>query len=178
MTIVVTNSGKVTIVEGSGVTTVVDCPNMLASQDNPPPVYEWSGVDVTCPTGWTSSEHGYGRMRSGNNAYGNLPSPSGSPYYNKIQGSGRFMTTIVGNLLIGRPYQLSGFMSSRPDFDPSVLEIKVDGVVILHTGPLGAGFVAFGPITVIATATSHTLGFFNASDVGDRTVLIDGLSLK
>ena len=158
--------------------TVVGSSNkVLASQDNPPPVYNVNGVDAaTSPTGWTFST-GCRRMRSTNNNVGNLPSPSGSAYYDIMPGTGKFMTTTVENLVVGRQYQIGGFVSNRPNYVPSAVEVRFDGVAVFETTTAN-GFVAFGPVTVLATATSHTLGIFNVSSVTEGTIYIDGLYMK
>ena len=118
-------------------------------------------------------------MRKNNNAWGGLVNPSGSPYYNLIQGTGGSLTTKVANLVVGQSYQLSGFVSNRPGFLPSAFEVRMDGAVILPKMIATANtFIPFGPITVQAKAITHTLGFYNVSDPGDRTVLLDGLLFK
>ena len=152
--------------------------SLLPSQDVPPIVSDWSGTDGTNPIGWTFI-NGARRVRNTNNAWGNLPNPSASPYYNLMQGAGSVLRTTVPNLVVGRSYQLSGYVSNRPGFPASALEVALDSKIIIpKMGPLDSKFVPLGPVTVQATATSHILEFRNVSAPGDCTVLLDGLSFK
>ena len=124
MPIVVTNGGKVTFLEGSTTTVVDSSKNMLASQYNAAPIYNVNGVyAAVSPTGWTF-DSGSRRMRSTSNDFGNLPSPSGSPYYRIIIGTGKHMTTTVEHPVIGRQYQISGFISNRPNYFESALDVQ------------------------------------------------------
>jgi hypothetical protein len=149
--------------------------NLIPSQNNPPPVFNANGSDWNTPTGWTFSS-GAKRIRSGTNAFGNLISPSNVPFYNLLQGTGTFMRTNLQNLVIGKMYKLSGYVSNRPGSPVSMFEMKLDAVVIIPpTDPSATKFVPLGPVMVQATATSHTLEFRNVSDPGDCSVMVDGL---
>jgi hypothetical protein len=162
--LLVTHPGTINAIQG----------NLIPPQNNPPPVFNANGTDGTTPTGWTFS--GARRLRSGTNAFGNIISPSNAPFYNLLQGTGKFLRTNLQNLVIGKMYKLSGYVSNRPGHPVSMFEVKLDAVVIIPpTDPSAIKFVPFGPVMVRATATSHTLEFRNVSDPGDRSVMFDGL---
>jgi hypothetical protein len=150
---------------------------LLPLQDDPTAIFGINGTDGTSPVGWTFIK-GAKRVRNTKNAWGNLPNPSGSPYYNLMQGGGSVMRTTVPNLVVGRSYQLRGYVSNRPGFPASAFDVTLDSKTLVpKMNPLESKFVPFGPVTIRATATSHILEFRNVSDPGDRTVLLDGLSL-
>jgi hypothetical protein len=132
-------------------------------------------VDRRSPNGWSFSGNTY-RVSGTGNVFADVKSPSGSKFYNVMQGSSAYMTTQLENLTIGKSYQLRGFVSDRPWSGPSSFEVRLDNSVILRMNNLADVFVPFGPITVLATAPIHELGFY-VSPSGDYTVMVDGLTL-
>ena len=149
-------------------------PNLLPSLGNKP-VNE-IGSDPIFPPGWT------GTLRALPSTLPNIPNPSGELYYFGVIGHGHSLTATVPNLVVGQSDQIGGYVYGavcEPKF-----EVKLDTLVVLPKASTpNDKFVTFGPVTVKATATSHTIEYCNVTDNETptcymSTLLFTGLFFK
>lgn len=112
-------------------------------------------------TGWTGSA-GTFRMPAAIMTSTNTPNPSGDPFYFYLALCGDILSATISNLVIGRSYQLSGYILC---IDDAVFRVTMDDHILIPKMSQipTTTFVTFGPITAQAFATSHMIHFCNDS---------------
>ena len=129
------------------------------------------------PPRYWEADGGVVKVQQGNGPWGGLSSGSGINYIS-IQGQGAYIQQSLVGLTAGQAYEVSFLCSSRPGYgDDETFNVQVDGNVIWETGhPPDSSFSQESAIFVAAGDTA-VLRIENDSPAGDRSVLVDAVTI-
>ena len=121
----------------------------------------WTGVTGYEQNNWTG-----GTRRVKTTDMPGVPNPSTDPFYFRLTYNHDILTASAANLVLGRSYQLSGYIhwGVTSESYTGEMTIYMDVTVLFNKQYTpSTQFVRFGPITIQATAKTHKVKFYNSS---------------